>query len=341
MKEHSAAIHVQVPIDVATFLLNEKRTEIYQIESRLKVAIMLIPNSHMETPHYTITRLRQDDISESPQASYNMVALPEAGEDPAKKVTQDTKVERARAVVQGITPSAPAPMRTVERRSIFGWLFGWMFAKKAPAKPATRSNSHRDREGRNAGGRNAHGNRPEGGRQRNNPRRDRDESRPAADRPAASPTRESAPRAERPPRKPPVQVEVATSEVTSQAAGVTTETENGATPRTGRQHGRHASRPSAPAKPVPSGDGSIQIETDALKRVPVTTNDSIQATGSRRRPRPLEIYDAESNNPLMQIETNAPKPIVTATNDAIQIAPTIPSHDSHAHEAQVHGAANH
>ncbi|MCX7188548.1 MAG: hypothetical protein NTW24_05440, partial [Proteobacteria bacterium] len=172
--------------------------------------------------------------------------------------------------------SAPAPMRTVERRSIFGWLFGWMFTKKAPAKPATRSNSHRDREGRNSGGRNAHGNRPEGGRQ-----------------------------------------------------------------RTGRQHGRHASRPSAPAKPVPSGNGSIQIETDALKRVPVTTNDSIQATGSRRRPRPLEIYDAESNNPLMQIETNAPKPIVTATNDAIQIAPTIPSHDSHAHEAQVHGAANH
>ena len=341
MKEHSAAIHVQVPIDVATFLLNEKRTEIYQIESRLKVAIMLIPNSHMETPHYTITRLRQDDISESPQASYNMVALPEAGEDPVKKATQDTKVERARAVVQGITPSAPAPMRTVERRSIFGWLFGWMFTKKAPAKPATRSNSHRDREGRNSGGRNAHGNRPEGGRQRNNPRRDRDESRPATDRPAASPARESAPRAERPPRKPPVQVEVATSEVTSQATGATTETENGATPRTGRQHGRHASRPSAPAKPVPSGNGSIQIETDALKRVPVTTNDSIQATGSRRRPRPLEIYDAESNNPLMQIETNAPKPIVTATNDAIQIAPTIPSHDSHAHEAQVHGAANH
>ncbi|MDW7534827.1 MAG: hypothetical protein SCG82_01540, partial [Candidatus Nitrotoga sp.] len=119
--------------------------------------------------------------------------------------------------------------------------------------------------------------------------------------------RESAPRAERPPRKPPVQVEVATSEVTSQAEGATTETGNGATPRTGRQHERHASRPSAPAKPSPDENGLIQIETDALKRVLVTTNDSIQATGSRRRPRPLEIYDAASNNPLIQIETNAPK----------------------------------
>ncbi|MBP0117863.1 MAG: hypothetical protein ITD32_06800, partial [Candidatus Nitrotoga sp.] len=101
------------------------------------------------------------------------------------------------------------------------------------------------------------------------------------------------------------------------AEGATTETGNGATPRAGRQHERHASRPSAPAKPSPSGDGLIQIETDALKRVLVTTNDSIQATGSRRRPRPLEIYDAASNNPLIQIETNAPKSVTVATNDSV------------------------
>ncbi|MBI5436212.1 MAG: Rne/Rng family ribonuclease, partial [Nitrosomonadales bacterium] len=70
MKEHSAAIHVQVPIDVATFLLNEKRTDIHHIESRLKVSVTLIPNMHLETPHYNVARLRHDDMtSENLQAS--------------------------------------------------------------------------------------------------------------------------------------------------------------------------------------------------------------------------------------------------------------------------------
>ena len=50
MKESSMAIHVQVPVDVATFLLNEKRSDIHRIESRLKVAVMMIPNPHLETP---------------------------------------------------------------------------------------------------------------------------------------------------------------------------------------------------------------------------------------------------------------------------------------------------
>src|SRR5512134_295222 len=57
MKETSVAIHAQVPVDVATFLLNEKRADIHRIESRLKVSITLIPNPHLETPHYTVARL--------------------------------------------------------------------------------------------------------------------------------------------------------------------------------------------------------------------------------------------------------------------------------------------
>ncbi|MDR1310540.1 MAG: Rne/Rng family ribonuclease, partial [Burkholderiaceae bacterium] len=57
MKESSAAIHIQSPVDVATFLLNEKRGEILRIEARHKVMVILIPNKHMETPHYKLERL--------------------------------------------------------------------------------------------------------------------------------------------------------------------------------------------------------------------------------------------------------------------------------------------
>ena len=53
MKENTAAVHAQVPVDVATFLLNEKRNDIHAVEARLKVAILLIPNIHLETPNYT------------------------------------------------------------------------------------------------------------------------------------------------------------------------------------------------------------------------------------------------------------------------------------------------
>jgi ribonuclease E len=48
-----------VPVDVATFLLNEKRTEFQSMEARLKVSILLIPNIHLETPH-----ARRDDSRE-------------------------------------------------------------------------------------------------------------------------------------------------------------------------------------------------------------------------------------------------------------------------------------
>ena len=60
MKENTAAIHAQVPVDVATYLLNEKRSEIFQIEARLKVNVLLIPNPHLETPNYQVERLRHD-----------------------------------------------------------------------------------------------------------------------------------------------------------------------------------------------------------------------------------------------------------------------------------------
>ena len=62
MKENTAQVVAQVPVDVATFLLNEKRTEVLSIETRFKVNVLLVPNRHLETPNYTIERLRHDDL---------------------------------------------------------------------------------------------------------------------------------------------------------------------------------------------------------------------------------------------------------------------------------------
>ena len=110
MKDNSAIIQVQLPVEVATFLLNEKRADIHKIEQRMGVEVVLIPNIHLETPNYNIVRVKHDDVTEeTSRASYKMVEMPAEttyipnAEDVAKAV-------RPVAAVKGITPSAPAPI---------------------------------------------------------------------------------------------------------------------------------------------------------------------------------------------------------------------------------------
>src|SRR5208283_5861278 len=77
MKESTAAVHAQLPVDVATYLLNEKRADIAKLEARLRVSIVLIPNKFLETPHYSIERLRHDDERlDLAQPSYERVIAP-------------------------------------------------------------------------------------------------------------------------------------------------------------------------------------------------------------------------------------------------------------------------
>ncbi len=112
MKEGTAAIHAQVPVDVATFLLNEKRVDIAKLEARLRVSVVLIPNKFLETPHYKVERLRHDDERvETAKASF------ERAETPATEIAYGIEHgdgERAKPkqepVVRGIVPQTPAPV---------------------------------------------------------------------------------------------------------------------------------------------------------------------------------------------------------------------------------------
>ncbi|MCC2680915.1 MAG: RNAse [Nitrosospira multiformis] len=131
MKENTAVLHAQVPVDVATYLLNEKRAEIHAIEARLKVSVVLIPNIHLETPNYSITRLRHDDVKLGEvQTSYQMVEKP-VQDIPLPSSGQEVKPVRQQAAVRGITPSHPAPVREQkpqhepEPLSLLDKIFGW------------------------------------------------------------------------------------------------------------------------------------------------------------------------------------------------------------------------
>ena len=110
MKENTGAVHAQVPVDVSSFLLNEKRAEIQKLEGRLKVNIVLVPNPHLETPHYKVQRLKHDELNamEHVPSSYELVERPEEPKAPGAE--EEPKRERQEAVVKAITPSQPAPM---------------------------------------------------------------------------------------------------------------------------------------------------------------------------------------------------------------------------------------
>jgi len=167
MKDNTAQIVAQVPVDVATFLLNEKRAEIHTIEARFKVNVLLVPNTYLETPNYKVTRLRHDDLNqgEPMPASFNMVEKPEE-EDPVKQKKEEAKEPRQEAMVKGITTGAPAPMPvelSVEPIMEVNWLnkvLGWFRSKPAEPAPApARSEPVREPRGRGRHDRDRHGHR--------------------------------------------------------------------------------------------------------------------------------------------------------------------------------------
>ncbi len=203
MKDNTAAVHTQVPVDVATFLLNEKRHDIHAIELRHKVSILLIPNIHLETPQHSIQRLRHDELNqeELQQPSYRMVEDP--AEENGKQVlaTQEPRVPRQEAAIKGITPQQPAPIvpeRTRENKDngesggLLAKILAWFRGTPAeePAKPAAkqRPNNRRDaqREGRD-NRRNGRNNRRDEERETKQSREAREmrETRPPAQRESA------------------------------------------------------------------------------------------------------------------------------------------------------------
>lgn len=110
MKENTAALHAQVPVEVATFLMNEKRADIVKLESRLRVNLVLIPNKHFETPHHHIERIRYDDSRlDDPKTSIDLIEAPETTVTWESTKEKSEHNERPEALVKGISPDQPAP----------------------------------------------------------------------------------------------------------------------------------------------------------------------------------------------------------------------------------------
>ncbi len=218
MKEGTAAVRVQVPVEAASYLLNEKRNEIAKIELRQRISVLLIPNKTLETPNYKLERLKHDDPRlDNIEASYK---LAEEFEDPSSGAHRSQEpTNKQTPIIKGVLPDAPAPAhieptpRTTSREAkpamasapeassggLIGWIKGLFGSTPAPeVKEEAPSNVGRggSRERNERGGRNDRGGRSErGGRGRN----DRGDRAPRADGAPAEPRE---PRGDRPPREP-------------------------------------------------------------------------------------------------------------------------------------------
>ncbi len=110
-KDRTAEIRVMVPVEVATYLLNEKRGAIRSIENANDLRVLVIPNPAMETPHYEVTRLRDDDDDLGDTDSFELT--PEAEPEEYLSDYEESAVERPVAAVQPSQLTQQAPNRPV------------------------------------------------------------------------------------------------------------------------------------------------------------------------------------------------------------------------------------
>ncbi|MBP7421605.1 MAG: Rne/Rng family ribonuclease, partial [Burkholderiaceae bacterium] len=109
LKDNTSAVLVQVPVEVASFLLNEKRTEITKIELKQRISVLLVPNKSLDTPNYKLDRLKNDDPRlDSMDASYK---LAEETEDVATFTRRSQeRSNKQEPLIKGVLPDGPAPV---------------------------------------------------------------------------------------------------------------------------------------------------------------------------------------------------------------------------------------
>ncbi len=88
LKEKVAEIQVQLPVDMATYIMNEKRDFIYNIEKRHNVRVLIISNPYLQSPQYQIARLKEENLSKQKKPSYELIQQPEPHLTPAEKPVQ-------------------------------------------------------------------------------------------------------------------------------------------------------------------------------------------------------------------------------------------------------------
>ncbi|WP_394173152.1 ribonuclease E [Thalassotalea litorea] len=155
IKDKTSQVHAQVPVPVATYLLNEKRNAVGHIEKRHDVKVLILPNQNMDTPQYEVIRVRDDESTS--QASYEVKVAEPVSEEAVMPKFQKDAVKRDEPLLQGMTapqatPAKKKPVKEEKSAGLFAAIaafFASLFASeekpKADAKPQRHNRGGQDK----------------------------------------------------------------------------------------------------------------------------------------------------------------------------------------------------
>ena len=301
-KERTGEVRVIVPVDVSAFLLNEKRAAVGEIELATKVRVLVIPNPQMQTPHFEVVRLRDDEVEEEHRESFE-IDLSGYESEPAID-DADKPAAAPQALVRGVIPDAPPPAAAPQpqealantpepevvapKPGLFPRLWSALFAPSPKTEPeATGDKKATDKDAEKDAEKSSQKPRRRNNRQRKRPVKQTSESTDAAET-----------------------LDEATTETPTPEASEDTSTDGEAKKR--RRRGRRGGRRRNGAEggtDTPASEDAVAEETDDNVEVSEATDDEQEARhrpsekrteGRRRRrrgPKPeLAVVDASADS---------------------------------------------
>ncbi len=305
LKESTRSVQAQLPVDVATYLLNEKRQMILDMEARLQCAVILLPNKHLETPAYRIQRSRTQKNGDSPRhRSYRQIDPP-AEFYTRLPVKPTRKTAHNQPKVQNIVPASPAPQKASKVKQWLHALLTRQLAKESvevmEGKESTgRTNAHHPNRRRNS----RSGQRPQATRQRRQQsttgQRATSNTPPAPQPRTTETATEREPTARTPRRRRsrrPGKEPAATTRTVSQTTDATEAPVSETPVATNRQPPQAATRTrKAPTRPA---EGAVQPEAATA------TTSSIQAADTSPQPQMQQVHIRTPKKPAAAATTGA------------------------------------
>ena len=294
-KDRTGEVRVIVPVDVSAFLLNEKRAAVGEIEQATKVRVVVIPNPNMQTPHFEVIRLRDDEIDKDDRESFE-IDLSEFDREPSYE-DAEKPAAAPQALVRGVTPDAPPPAVAPETTSqqapaateskdgtkpgLFPRLWSALFAPMPKVEEATEEDSSDNKKNANKTG------------NKTKRRNTRQRQRPAKETQAAETAEES--------------TKVSTQIVTDTPDDLNADDEPKKRRRRGRRGGRRRSGNDLTSDQINIEDAANDSET-ASEEPDGADTDQEASQEPRHRP-------AEKRSEGRRRRQRGPKPAANATED--------------------------
>ncbi|WP_394000647.1 Rne/Rng family ribonuclease [Luteimonas sp. WGS1318] len=324
MKDNTGQVLVQAPVEIANYLLNEKRGALAEIEKRHDAPIIIVADEQLHTPHYEVSRLRENELGEeTSRPSYqrgtprrvatialsknNLNVPPPAVTNVRPSQPAPVREPRPEPVAVAPAPVAPAPVQAQAPAAVpaAGGFMGWfksLFAPSAPATPAQRppqagARQDANREGQPRGeGR--------GDRGRNGQRRDRRGNRQGGTQTSNAPREEQAAAPREPRREQPAP-----------------EARKERSPERPQERRQKQKTPRPPRQPRPESESELSttaaaaLTTAAAAPIDVTTPTPAEPAPRAEVAAPVAPATARANAPETDVE-------VPVTADGVRSAET-------------------